>query len=150
MTFAPFTDETLCALEERFGFIHRHTPPPRPASSWSKATGPRDPDFSLVFRPCNPGEWDNIMGQANSGKDGAHARAVKNLVMSTIVAVSVDGTQTIVDIEQSRSDLRTTQKPVRDVMEKLLARPGFTGIPQAVADDLAELNNVVKNDVEKG
>jgi hypothetical protein len=145
-TFAPFSPEQLQALDDRFGRIHVHTPAARKKPSWARPDAPEpEPAYQVVFRPCVPGEWDNIMGQANGEK--TKASSPKNLAMATIVAVSFDGKQTIVDLDLSQRDLRTAQKPVRDALAKLLM--AWCGIPEAVADGLAELNGVVREQTEK-
>jgi hypothetical protein len=147
MAFAPFTDEQLWALEQRFERIYRHTPDPRPRSPWAPASAPApEPAYQVVFRPCVPGEWNNIMGQVNHAKESMVAGGPKNLSLATIVAVSFEGKQTIVDLDNP--DLRMAQRPVRDAFEKLLAK--WTGVPEAVMGALGELNGVVKDAQEKG
>ena len=152
MTFKPFSDDQLQALDERFGAIHVYTPEPRARKPWQPAP-PKDapppaPPYQLVFRACMPGEWDNITAQATADK--GKSRAPRNLAMATIVAVSVDGTHTIHAGEPGgAANDRAASKPPRDALESLMSRPGCVGIPEAVADDLAMLNGVVAQQAEK-
>lgn len=148
--FKPFTDEQLQDLDARFGGIYVHTPAPAPRPRWAKASDvPPEAPYSLVFRACVSGEWDNIMGQVNDIKQ--KARAPRNMAMACIVAVSIDGIHIIHagEIGQPAND-RVASKPPRDALEKLLSRPGCAGISEAVSDYLAELNGVVGNNTEKG
>jgi hypothetical protein len=149
VTFKPFSDDQLQSLDERFGAIHVYTPEPRPVPAWKAKTGAMpEPAFSLVFRACVPGEWDNITAQASAEK--GKARAPRNLAMATIVAVSVDGTHTIHAGEPGgAANDRAASKPPRDALEALMGRPGCVGIPEAVADDLAMLNGVIAQQAEK-
>ncbi len=152
MSFKPFSPEQFADLDARFGVLYPYTPAPRPRPSYlpplagDAAAFPPDPPYSLVFRACVGGEWDNIMGQANDPKQ--KARAPRNLALATIVGVSLDGVVTIVDT--ANTDTRQAQKPVREAFEALLRRPGCVGIPEAVADALAEHNGVVGDAAEKG
>ncbi len=149
MSFKPFSPEQFADLDARFGVLYPYTPAPRPRPSYLPALpagSVPEPPYSLVFRPCVGGEWDNIMGQANDPKQ--KARAPRNLALATIVGVSVDGVVTIVDT--ANTDARQAQKPAREAFEALLRRPGCVGIPEAVADALAEHNGVVGDAAEKG
>lgn len=145
--FKPFDPAQLEELDQHFGAIHVHTPAGR-AKSWAPSSLVESP-YSLVFRACVPGEWNNITGQANDPKQ--KAGAPRNLAMATIVAVSVDGEHHIHRGEVgSPANDRAASKPPRDAFERLLSRPGSVGIPEAVADALAELNGVVADAAEKG
>lgn len=146
MTFKPFDDDTLAALEERFDRIHDFAPAPRPKSRWAKASAPDPtPAYEVVFRPANAEEWRNAIGNAHHEK--MRPVAAKNLTMATVVAVSFLGTQTVIDIDVSRSDLRSAQKPVREAWEAVLRE--YPGAPEAVVEALGELNGNVRDASEK-
>lgn len=147
MSFAPFSNEVLQALEERFDRIYVRTPEPRKPSPWAKPGAPApEPAYQVVFRPATPAEWSNIMSQANGEK--TKASSPRNIALATVVAVSFDGAQTIVDLDLAASDLRSAQKPVRAAFEKLLTK--WPGVPESVSDDLAELAGVIREQAEKG
>ncbi len=148
--FKPFSDEQLQEMDERFGAIHLHTPAAKARPAWAKKSDtPPEPPYSLVFRACVPGEWDNVMSQANDAKQ--KARSPKNLAMATIVAVSVDGDHVVHTGAMGQpANERAASKPARDALEKLMQRPGCAGIGEAVADALGELNGVVGDAAEKG
>ncbi len=141
--FVQLTDEQLRDLESRFGRIYEHTPPAPKRSRWAAPGSPDPPPpFQVVFRACSPGEWDNIMGQTTD--DRLKAGAVKTMAKGTIVAVSFAGE---VVIHEGDANDRAAAKPVRAAFDRLIRE--WPGVPQAVADDLAELNGVVKAEAEK-
>lgn len=147
--FKPFEDAQLAELEDRLGPIYVYTPEPRAASRWAKPDPDPKPPFSLVFRACVGAEWANIMGQANDPKRVADAP--RNLCLATIAGVSLDGEHILhTGSPGGAPNDREASKGPRAVLEKLLARPGCTGIPQAVSDALTKLNGAASTDSEKG
>lgn len=153
MSFKPFSDDQLQALEDRFGAIEVYTPDPRPRPRWSKAPldAPLDPPFSLVFRAALSFEWE--MSQKQVSNEKLRHSAPRNLAMTTIVAVSVDGAHMLHGGAEDRdvpANDRGASKAPQDAFKALLARPGNAGVAEDVADLLARLNGLHASEAEKG
>jgi hypothetical protein len=145
--FAPFADEELQALEEKFSRIHVFTPEARPLSRWAKSGATPEPDYSLVFAACTPNEWESLTRQLND--DRMKSSAPRNLALMSIVGVSVDGKKTTADTSPDQKDRRAARRGPVEALKELLTRPGHVGIGEAVADALAKLNGLASAESEK-
>ncbi len=148
--FKPFSNEQLQSLDERFGAVELYMPDPPARKSWQK-DAPSDPPFALVFRAALGFEWEQSQKQVNNEKI-RHA-AARNLAIMTIIGVSWDGVHILhggaEDPDVPANDGAASKAP-RDALKILIARPGYAGVCEDVADLLARLNGLHASEVEKG
>lgn len=139
MTFKPFSDEQLIALEAAHGRIAVVRGAPPPAPRWRPAEP--EPPYEVVFRAPTVGEAEAYEGHAHHEK--ARAAMVRDHAKATIVAVSIDGAHVICD---DRKNLPSV-KEVRAAWDKL--REKYPGAHLASQDDLQALMGSVKDEMGK-
>ena len=137
MTFKPFDNETLAALEgahEDIRVVRGETPPTK---RWNPGAAP-EPPWEAVFRKPTIGEAENFEGSAH--KEAQRPGGVRNYAKALVVGVSIDGTQTVC---MDRLDPKQ-RAAVREAWDALRAK--FPQAHIASQDDLLSLSGQTRDE----
>jgi hypothetical protein len=135
--FAPFSDDTLCALEEAHGRVAVVRAAAPAKRRWVPNDTP-EPPWEAVFREPTVGEAEAYEGHAHHEK--ARAGMVRNHAKATVVGVSIGGKQTVC---MDRADTASV-KAVREAWDRLRDRYGAAHL--AAQDDLMALMGSVREE----
>lgn len=141
-TFLPFSDEQLAELEEAHRKIEVVRGAPPPPRRWVPNDDP-EPPWEAVFRIPTAGEFE-FFEQHMAGDQKSKAAAVRSHAKATVVAVSINGKQTVCLNSRDTVSVREVRRAWDGLREA-----GNGGAHMAAQDSIMSLASMGRDEVGK-